>query len=189
MQPGSADGSASAEIKSVPTAEPPAAEFIEVWRPGHRHVRSHSAKRRTARSNVEPSETSPTDVQAGAAPLVPEHEALPEKERRQKRHRRKHRPERPQIGESRDIRKEDTAGRSSLEPQIEAAGAPGRQPARERPARAQRGERPDRDPALRAKYIKGRGGSAAAAQPDPDSPFAKLAKLKEQMEADAKEPP
>ncbi|HEY8442623.1 MAG TPA: helicase-related protein [Xanthobacteraceae bacterium] len=189
MQPGSGDGGASAEIKSVPSTEPATAEFIEVWRPGHRHVRSHSAKRRAARSNTESSESSPTDVQAGAAPLVPEHETSPDKERKQKRHRRKHRPERPQIGEPRqDIGKEGKAERSSLKPQIEAAGAAARQPSRERAVRAQKGERPDRDPALRAKYIKGRAGSAAAAQPDPDSPFAKLAKLKEQMEADAKEP-
>jgi len=138
---------------------------------------------------MESSESSPTDVQAGAAPLVPEHETSPDKEHKQKRHRRKHRPERPQIGEPRqDIGKEGKTERSSLKPQIEAAGAAARQPSRERAVRAQKGERPDRDPALRAKYIKGRGGSAAAAQPDPDSPFAKLAKLKEQMEADAKEP-
>jgi ATP-dependent RNA helicase SUPV3L1/SUV3 len=56
--------------------------------------------------------------------------------------------------------------------------------------RQARTDRPDRDPALRAKYIKGREHAPAQRdrEPDPNSPFAKLAKLKEQLEADAKEP-
>jgi ATP-dependent RNA helicase SUPV3L1/SUV3 len=60
----------------------------------------------------------------------------------------------------------------------------------ERPERAPRGDRPDRDPALRAKYIKGRGDGRDRRdrEPDPNSPFAKLAALKEQLEANAKEP-
>ena len=53
-----------------------------------------------------------------------------------------------------------------------------------------RGDRPDRDPTLRAKYIKGRaeGRDRRDREPDPNSPFAKLAALKEQLEANAKEP-
>ncbi len=55
--------------------------------------------------------------------------------------------------------------------------------------RAPRGDRPDRDPDLRAKYIKGRGdGRRDKAAPDPNSPFAKLAALKEQLESSTKEP-
>jgi ATP-dependent RNA helicase SUPV3L1/SUV3 len=49
-------------------------------------------------------------------------------------------------------------------------------------------DRPDRDPALRAKYIKGRGERGNRREPDPDSPFAKLAALKEQLEGGTKEP-
>ena len=45
-----------------------------------------------------------------------------------------------------------------------------------------------RDPALRAKYIKGRGEAADRREPDPNSPFAKLAALKQQLEASNKEP-
>jgi len=42
---------------------------------------------------------------------------------------------------------------------------------------------------LRAKYIKGRGdGRRDKAAPDPNSPFAKLAALKEQLESSTKEP-
>jgi ATP-dependent RNA helicase SUPV3L1/SUV3 len=55
-----------------------------------------------------------------------------------------------------------------------------------------RGERPERDPELRAKYIKGRSAAPDRrdrdkAPPDPNSPFAKLAALKAQLEANAKE--
>src|SRR5262249_35508150 len=58
----------------------------------------------------------------------------------------------------------------------------------ERPDRAH-GDRPDRDPALRAKYIKGRGEGRDRRdrEPDPNSPFAKRAPLKEQLEATTKE--
>ena len=60
----------------------------------------------------------------------------------------------------------------------------------ERPERVPHGDRPDRDPALRAKYIKGRGEGRDRRdrEPDPNSPFAKLAALKEQLEANTKEP-
>ena len=50
------------------------------------------------------------------------------------------------------------------------------------------GDRPERDPALRAKYIKGRRRRPPRREPDPNSPFAKLAALKEQLEANTKEP-
>ena len=58
-----------------------------------------------------------------------------------------------------------------------------------RPERGPRGDRPDRDPELRAKYFKGRseGRDRRDKAPDPNSPFAKLAALKEQLEANAKE--
>ena len=47
------------------------------------------------------------------------------------------------------------------------------------------GEAPPGDPALRAQYIKGRGEGRDRRdrEPDPNSPFAKLAALKEQLEA------
>ena len=63
---------------------------------------------------------------------------------------------------------------------VGSAAAAGRRP----------GDRPDRDPTLRAKYIKGRGEGRDRRdrEPDPNSPFAKLAALKEQLEANTKEP-
>jgi ATP-dependent RNA helicase SUPV3L1/SUV3 len=71
---------------------------------------------------------------------------------------------------------------------MERSDRVGRSQGGERPSRQPRADRPDRDPGLRAKYIKGRGEGSAPREPDPDSPFAKLAKLKEQLEAGAKEP-
>ncbi len=66
---------------------------------------------------------------------------------------------------------------------------PPRGPRSERGNRPDRGDRPDRDPELRAKYIKGRseGRDRRDQGPDPNSPFAKLAALKEQLEGN-KEP-
>ncbi len=60
----------------------------------------------------------------------------------------------------------------------------------ERGDRGPRSDRPDRDPDLRAKYIKGREGrdrDRREPQADPNSPFAKLAALKAQLESN-KEP-
>jgi ATP-dependent RNA helicase SUPV3L1/SUV3 len=68
------------------------------------------------------------------------------------------------------------------------AGRPQASQRADRPDRPARADRPDRDPALRAKYIKTRAEAGALREPDPDSPFAKLAQLKEQLEANAKEP-
>jgi ATP-dependent RNA helicase SUPV3L1/SUV3 len=75
--------------------------------------------------------------------------------------------------------------------QRERSERPGRSQRGERRQREPHGDRPDRDPALRAKYMKGRGEGAPrgeGAVPDPNSPFAKLAELKAQLEANAKEP-
>ena len=63
---------------------------------------------------------------------------------------------------------------------------------RHRGNRQDRGDRPDRDPDLRAKYIKGRGDGGDRRDrdkaPDPNSPFAKLAAFKAQLEGNSKEP-
>jgi len=74
------------------------------------------------------------------------------------------------------------AGRAGRPHASERAGRP------ERPDRPARADRPERDPVLRAKYIKTRAEAGTQREADPDSPFAKLAKLKEQLEANAKEP-
>jgi ATP-dependent RNA helicase SUPV3L1/SUV3 len=105
---------------------------------------------------------------------------------------RKHRPRRPRKAQPQESEREAVRARPEAEKppfrrrqhRPEDSGRPGREA---RPPRPTREDRPDRDPELRAKYIKSRASSGERA-PDPDSPFAKLAKLKEQLEAGVKEP-
>jgi ATP-dependent RNA helicase SUPV3L1/SUV3 len=69
-------------------------------------------------------------------------------------------------------------------------GRPERDHKRDHDRRRERDrDRPERDPELRAAFIKGQGPrkDRRDREPDPDSPFAKLAALKEQLEANAKE--
>jgi len=172
----SPDVTASAEVVSE---EP---QFIEVWRPGgrrdeHRHRPGpHKPRRervpRERRPQAAP-DTPPVAAAAGdaapasdaPAPAVAITEPGREEGRREGRHHERHR-DRP-----------------------DRADRPGRGQRGDRTERAPRGDRPDRDPDLRAKYIKGRGdGRRDKAAPDPNSPFAKLAALKEQLESNTKEP-
>jgi ATP-dependent RNA helicase SUPV3L1/SUV3 len=81
-------------------------------------------------------------------------------------------------------------GRPPGDARMEISERPRRSQAPRRAHRVAAADRPERDPALRAKYIKaaGDGGTRRQQDPDPNSPFAKLAKLKEQLEAGSKEP-
>jgi ATP-dependent RNA helicase SUPV3L1/SUV3 len=195
-----AEGLAGDVVESQPTSEvvpntqPAQEEFIEVWRPSRRdeHARKPRHQRGPRQRRPErqpqarplaaaPAGTAAADADNGAAPAVsaaepspapdarrdgrPDATGRPGRQRRADRPERHSRPSRPQRDGDRPQRGE-------------------------RPSRAPRGDRPDHDPALRAKYIKGRGEGRERRdrEPDPNSPFAKLAALKEQLEADAKEP-
>jgi ATP-dependent RNA helicase SUPV3L1/SUV3 len=160
-----------------------AEEFIEIWRPGRRDEHARKPRReRRPRQRRPQREVQPPPVAAdpaaasagdGPAPAAGAESAPADRSERPERRRgadaperrspRPKRAERPQRDG--DLLRADRRGR----------GAP-------------RGDRPDRDPALRAKYMKGRSESAARREPDPNSPFAKLAALKEQLEASNKEP-
>jgi ATP-dependent RNA helicase SUPV3L1/SUV3 len=178
-----------AQAAGEPAAEPVATEpvTIEVWRPGRmserRERRPHRGPRkaeqgagRPAAVAVAAAEPSPAEVPAEAAAAVPA--APAEAPRREDRRPRRDRPEqergdrsdrgpRPDRGRERTRRERDRGDRGRRE--------------RDR-------DRPDRDPELRAAFIKGQGRKERRdREPDPDSPFAKLAALKEQLEANAKE--
>jgi ATP-dependent RNA helicase SUPV3L1/SUV3 len=170
-------------------AQSTTAEFIEVWRPGHKRPPDDSTRRHRIRrrSTAKPNETPAADVKADVAPLVPGQEApAPVQGTHRRRPRRTARESDPQASEQREAPKPRSQRDDSrvAERQVERQA---HQKSRDRPDRGHKGDRPDRDPGLRARYIKGRGEQKPAHQPDPDSPFAKLAKLKEQLEADAKE--
>jgi ATP-dependent RNA helicase SUPV3L1/SUV3 len=192
--PPSPDASSQGELAT--------AELIDVWRPGRReeHARrprtERAARQRRPHRRTEASPATAAPDQAAAtgadqaagstagsvAPAPAAEDARDARRQRQDRPDRSDQPERrprpdrsPRHGRSED---RDRAPRGE------------RPPRGERAERAARGDRPDRDPALRAKYIKGRGDGRERRdrEPDPNSPFAKLAALKEQLEANAKEP-
>ena len=165
-------------------AEGPA--FIEVWRPAGRSERRPHRPRRQSRPQEQTVATvsaiaapppegaaasgavAPDDVQPSHSPQRPRHERgdRPDREKRQDRVQRQQRSER----------------------QVNRNERQDRGPRRERPRR----DREDRiDRAEREQYYAkpfGSGSGGRDKQPDPNSPFAKLAALKQQLEQGAKEP-
>jgi ATP-dependent RNA helicase SUPV3L1/SUV3 len=169
--------------------------LIEVWRAGrlegprrHRRApRAHTESRTRSENLDRTSAQSPAAAEITAAPAG---EAVDGADLRQDRKPRRHRqgrsdqnrPDQNRPDRDRpDQRRPDQHRPDQHRP--DRGDRPGR------PERAGRGDRPDRDPDLRAKYVKGRGEVRDRREkaPDPNSPFAKLAALKEQLEANAKE--
>ena len=176
---------ASADTPITPPESKPVEEpaFVEVWRPAGRSERRPPRSRRqrpqqsqtaAADASVAPA-TSSTDVgstpsesaQPARGPRRPPHDrGGPDREKRQERHDRHQRMER----------------------QDERADRQGHTARRERPRR-ERGDRVER--AEREQYYAkpaGGGSGGRDKQPDPNSPFAKLAALKQQLEQTNKEP-
>jgi ATP-dependent RNA helicase SUPV3L1/SUV3 len=176
-------------------------ELVEVWRPGRsgpqRHRRSAHAGQGDRRRRQRPAQAPAADVTPlageGTSPAAeptpsPDADRVAKEQRRprefraggpdrEKRHRDRPQPaHRPAPPEGRAAQ-----ARGNIS---EHSGRPAR---RDRPERRDRGDRPERDPELRAKYIKGRNDDRRDKLPDPNSPFAKLAALKAQLEADSKE--
>jgi ATP-dependent RNA helicase SUPV3L1/SUV3 len=170
-------------------------EFIEVWRPVRRHEHQRKAsdeptrrRRRRATRHAVPANATPEGQPeiAAVAPTPSANEGEAKQGRRDRRREsRKLATETEQAPATRDRARIDRRQRSAHTQRKERGGRDD-----ERQTREPRGDRPERDPALRAKYIKGRadGGAGRDREPDPNSPFAKLAQLKEQLEANTKEP-
>jgi ATP-dependent RNA helicase SUPV3L1/SUV3 len=176
-------------------------EFIEVWRPGRRDDHSRKPRhesgprqRRSQRQRHAPPPVAAADGTSaivGAESLAPatagvaEASTVADDRRDGGRHR-----ERPAGGDRAD-RPERQARPDQRRARGDRPGGPDHERGQRGGGRPPlRGDRPDRDPTLRAKYIKGRGEGRDRRdrEPDPNSPFAKLAALKEQLEANAKEP-
>jgi ATP-dependent RNA helicase SUPV3L1/SUV3 len=192
-------------------------EFVEVWRLGRpdgprRHRRPPRARAQSqTQFHARPENldaTGPQAPAADAAAAAPAGEGAPAAtdgaEQRQDRRPRRHRPghgqgpgQGPGQGSGRseenrsDQARPDQNRRGQARPDQGRPdqGRPDRGGRRGRPDQGERGDRPERDPELRAKYLKGRGENRDRRDkaPDPNSPFAKLAALKEQLEANAKE--
>jgi ATP-dependent RNA helicase SUPV3L1/SUV3 len=188
VEPLAASAEEPTATELTPTA--PSPEMIEVWRPGrpegqrrphHRPQRAgDQPARREHRRPRTPVASEVATAAVEGAPAVPEAVGTPPASTppgEDRRHFRNRHP-RPEGAPPR-------AGRP------DRTGWPerGNRPAQGgRPDKRNRGDAPDRDPALRAQYIKGRNDRDRRDKaPDPDSPFAKLAALKAQLEADAKE--
>ena len=176
------DASATVESKS----EEPA--LIEVWRPAgraerrpHRPRRPHKPQTQIAASTPA-AETAASATDSAAAPATTAADtSQPSRGPRRPRHDRGERTDR-------DQRQDRHERQQKLERQSERTERQDRNVRRDRPRR-ERGERVDR--AEREQYYAKPFGSGAAGrdkQPDPNSPFAKLAALKQQLEQGAKEP-
>jgi ATP-dependent RNA helicase SUPV3L1/SUV3 len=176
-EPAAADASASA-VEAAPAAEAPAEPaFIEVWRPaGRAERRPHRPRRQRRPEQAAPAiageAAASAAFAASAAPAATASDAGAPAEQPRRQHGRpdgqdrQPRRDRQQRGERRDERG----------------------PRRERPRRKHENG-PDR--AEREQYYAkpyGSGGNRRDKQPDPNSPFAKLAALKQQLEQNGKEP-
>jgi ATP-dependent RNA helicase SUPV3L1/SUV3 len=160
-----ADRSEEAEVEAAraePSETPAAAEaeFIEVWRPGRSEERRPRRRRpgRDKRPADAPVQTQ-TPPQEQAATVAPSAPIHREEGRRDREDRRKPRDATDRGGRSHEGRRE---GRD----------------------RDRRRERRDED---RPPRVWEAGRDRRGKEPDPDSPFAKLAALKAQLEAEAKD--
>jgi ATP-dependent RNA helicase SUPV3L1/SUV3 len=187
-----------AETPVAAAAEP---EMVEVWRPGRRPDERRDASRpqRRPRRDRGPRRHDGQAPAAAAAPataaaaaeaspdgaVVAEASAPPAEEQRQPR-RRGRRPDRRGDRSDRDERPQEARGdrppRRDRDQRGERQRRGDGEDRGERPPRRER-DRGDRRPAFQARSPAQQRDKA----PDPNSPFAKLAALKEQLEAASKE--
>jgi len=168
---------ASAEAPRV-AVEP---ELVDVWRPGGRGDERRGQRRpprrqhaRQSRSAAPAQDSTAGHAFAGESSAAPVEAAAPIE--KAAAHRRRHSPQ----GEFRRER-DDGGERRQREHRSERQGDRPERPRGERPQFAKDRSDPTKD---RRDYVPRREREK---QPDPDSPFAKLAALKAQLEANAKE--
>jgi ATP-dependent RNA helicase SUPV3L1/SUV3 len=187
---------AAANEHRAAASEPPAAAsaaleaatgddgMIEVWRPGRSDERRSRQARPRPQRHAGRRDQQPVAAQPDATAVPPSEAALPSGEAAA--------PSPPRHGKSRhersrhDARQEPAQGSS----QDRSSQDRSRQD-RPRPPRQDRSrqDRVERDAGGRPLFAQSRGGAKDRRDkaPDPNSPFAKLAALKEQLEANAKE--
>jgi ATP-dependent RNA helicase SUPV3L1/SUV3 len=165
---GAEDAAAPMEQAAAP-ATAPAEEFIEVWRPGRHHEerRPHKGRgqRRSGRPPDQPAAASPD----GAPPAAEQADRPDRRDGRPHRHDRK-------PGRDRDRDRDRNRDRNRDRDREQRAERAGRESRHERQGRDQGRER---QPFVSRPAPKERREKQA----DPNSPFAKLAALKEQLEA------
>jgi ATP-dependent RNA helicase SUPV3L1/SUV3 len=178
-----AEAAPTAEAATGPAAEEPA--FIEVWRPAGRSERRPHCPRRPSRPRQSAPAMPPAEGEAAAPPAAatatPAEGAEPSGKPRAQPHgpdrqTRRARQDRQQRADRQQQRGERQGDRQDHSPRRD-------RPRRKRDDGADRAEREQ-------YYAKpyGSGGDRRGKQPDPNSPFAKLAALKQQLEQNGKEP-
>ena len=198
-EPVAADATA-APAEAAP-AVPAGPEMIEVWRPGRPpgERRPRDGERRGRRRHERPAQQADTKP-AGEAVAAAEPSAVasveatpsaqPEQERRQRRGRPRHR--RREGGEQAREGGEPRAAQPERQERQARPERPERRDRSERPDRPERRDRPprrdrDRDRDRRDDNRPSRTWSSSqqprGKEPDPNSPFAKLLALKEQLES------
>jgi len=174
------------------TAAPEEPAFVEVWRPAGRADRRPHRPRRTPRQapaaeagTAASSTATPAEGVAASAPS----DAVPSERGPRRPHDRSDRPERKDHQQRQDRRERQ----QRMERQGKEGQGKGGQGARgERQERGRRRDRGDSvDRAEREQYYAKPFGNRSGGrdkQPDPNSPFAKLAALKQQLEQGSKDP-
>jgi ATP-dependent RNA helicase SUPV3L1/SUV3 len=164
----------SGEAGSMPAA-PAEPEMIEVWRPaGRSDQRKPHHKRRPQQRNARPT---PAVAGATAEPAAQPAAEIPAE---QKGEGQPHPEPRRDSGEK---RAEQQDRRERQQRQERTGKREGRNERGDRPPRRDRGSPVDR--ADRERYFA-KPGMRPSKEPDPNSPFAKLAALKQQLEDNAK---
>jgi ATP-dependent RNA helicase SUPV3L1/SUV3 len=178
-EPANAADAAGEAAESIPlAAEEPA--YIEVWRPGRPPEERRAERNRQRPRRVRGESRTPAAVatdaasspEAAAATATPAADAAAAPETQ--------RPDRPPR---RGRPHRDRDARESRE----ARGRPDRRERREPRDRHEHSERAGRRDRERPAFAKRTFGERRDKGPDPDSPFAKLAALKEQLEANTKD--
>ena len=150
-------------------------QFVDVWRPAGRSENRPHRPRRQPRPQQAPAQAAP----AAAAPA--EIAAVPEAS-----------PQERKDGPNRQQRQDRHERQQRMERQAKSFGQRG-----ERPGGPPRGDRPRRDKGDRVERAEREqyfakphgGGDRRDKAPDPNSPFAKLAALKQQLEQNNKDRP
>ena len=186
QEPVPAETAAAAPVESAPAEVKPAEEsaFIEVWRPAGRSERRPHRPRRPYRQQqtqfaaTDGAPAAPAEGEAAAA--LPTDATAPSRG-----------PRRPRRERSEGADREKRQDRQERQQRMQKQGERGeRQDSRPRGGRPRRERGENVDRAERERYYAKPFGNSGGRdkQPDPNSPFAKLAALKQQLEQSGKDP-
>jgi ATP-dependent RNA helicase SUPV3L1/SUV3 len=171
-----ADAAPAAEAAAEPAAEtkPAEPEMIEVWRPGGRSDHQRPPRHRRPHHG-KPQQAAAAPAEGAAAQAAPAEAAEGQQQGRPQRHGRGDRQDRPERQQRTDNKPGNRGGRRDNQERGD------RGPRRDHGPRRGRDDGPGR--AEREQYYaRPQGSDRRNKEPDPNSPFAKLAALKQQLE-------